>query len=48
MEVRSDMKNPLKTKLWNNELTIGSWIMLGNTSVAICREQMTKLKGGLK
>jgi 2-dehydro-3-deoxyglucarate aldolase len=28
------MKNPLKTKLKNNELTIGSWITLGNTSVA--------------
>ena len=28
------MKNPLKTKLKNNELTIGSWVTLGNTSVA--------------
>ena len=28
------MKNPLKAKLRNNELTIGSWITLGNTSVA--------------
>lgn len=28
------MKNPLKTKLRNNELTIGSWITLGNPSVA--------------
>ena len=28
------MKKPLKTKLKNNELTIGSWITLGNSSVA--------------
>ena len=28
------MKNPLKTKLKNRELTIGSWITLGNSSIA--------------
>lgn len=28
------MKNPLKTKLKKNQLTIGSWITLGHTSVA--------------
>ena len=28
------MKNSLKRKLRNNELTIGSWITLGNPSVA--------------
>ena len=28
------MKSPLKTKLKNNELTIGSWITLDNPSVA--------------
>ncbi len=27
------MKNPLKNKLKNNELTIGSWITLGNTNI---------------
>lgn len=29
-----EKKNPLKAKLRNNELTIGSWITLGNPSVA--------------
>jgi len=28
------MKNPLKIKLRNNELTIGSWITLGHTAIA--------------
>lgn len=28
------MKKPLKTKLKNRELTIGSWITLGNPSIA--------------
>ena len=28
------MKNPLKTKLQNNQLTIGSWITLGSTNIA--------------
>jgi len=28
------MKNPLKTKLQNNQLTIGSWITLGSINIA--------------
>ena len=28
------MKNPLKTKLQNNQLTIGSWITLGSPNIA--------------
>lgn len=28
------MKNPLKTKLQNNQLTIGSWITFGSTNIA--------------
>ena len=28
------MKNPLKTKLLNNQLTIGSWITLGSPNIA--------------